>query len=389
MAVSLTIRRGPKAGHAYTFHGDEITIGSGRNNDLIILDNDVSTEHCRLVRLDDDYEIEDLESRYGTFVNGQPAPRGWLLKSGTLIELGASVTLEFAVVNEEPEGPDEDELNSPVLVLVKEAVIKDAFLLQSPAISMGRAVNGNDIVIQSSDISRHHLKLELHDDTYYVQDLGSRNGTFVNGKPVEGTPVALTINDVLRLGSSTQLHYVRRADLPPEWDPDNESMPDNEGIHPTLPYNPVRNSTREMRSTLRRGALEDHVLVAYAREDWEEIVASLVLALQDSKQKVWVDQHLLPGSEAWTAAMQQAIIECWLLVVVVSPRALDTTHVREMYRYFYNRDKPILLVDYKEVERLPLHLGQQPRLAYDEENPGATFRRLIYEIMNRKGRKSS
>lgn len=56
---------------------------------------------------------------------------------------------------------------------------------------IGRAV-GNDFVIPDFAISKQHARIELTHHEYYIRDLGSRNGTFVNGKAVrERTRIAV------------------------------------------------------------------------------------------------------------------------------------------------------------------------------------------------------
>jgi len=50
---------------------------------------------------------------------------------------------------------------------------------------LGRAPDC-DLVIVNPEISRHHARLELEEDNLYVEDMGSSNGTVVNGKMVVG-----------------------------------------------------------------------------------------------------------------------------------------------------------------------------------------------------------
>ncbi|QDT31069.1 FHA domain-containing protein [Thalassoglobus polymorphus] len=45
------------------------------------------------------------------------------------------------------------------------------------------------IRISSEDVSRHHCLLIVRDDSVLVRDLESRNGTFVNGRPIDGEVV--------------------------------------------------------------------------------------------------------------------------------------------------------------------------------------------------------
>lgn len=50
-------------------------------------------------------------------------------------------------------------------------------------------------------VSRKHAALMLHEGRYYVEDLGSANGTFVNGRQIAPqTPMSLAHGDELRCG---------------------------------------------------------------------------------------------------------------------------------------------------------------------------------------------
>lgn len=60
-----------------------------------------------------------------------------------------------------------------------------SFYVNANEFTVGRSVN-NDLVIDSPKISRSHLKiLARQDESYYVQDLGSSNGSMINGKELE------------------------------------------------------------------------------------------------------------------------------------------------------------------------------------------------------------
>src|SRR5215210_1313518 len=68
--------------------------------------------------------------------------------------------------------------------------------------SVGRS-SGSNIVLKSDDYaSGRHAQLTRHGGLLYVEDLGSTNGTFVNGsKTVGATP--LRHGDTVRVGSTT------------------------------------------------------------------------------------------------------------------------------------------------------------------------------------------
>jgi predicted component of type VI protein secretion system len=69
--------------------------------------------------------------------------------------------------------------------------------LTSPTVTLGR---GDECAVRipTAKVSRKHCELALADDGLRVRDLGSSNGTFVNGDRV--TEVSLSAGDVLRVG---------------------------------------------------------------------------------------------------------------------------------------------------------------------------------------------
>ena len=53
----------------------------------------------------------------------------------------------------------------------------------------------NDVVLASGQVSRQHARLTVQDGQVWLQDLGSANGTFVNGSRIADAPVALQLGD--------------------------------------------------------------------------------------------------------------------------------------------------------------------------------------------------
>jgi serine phosphatase RsbU (regulator of sigma subunit) len=66
----LLAENGPLASHQYPLHGQRVIMGRHPNCDLVIDQGAVSRQHAQLTRVADDYYLEDLNSRNGTYVNG-------------------------------------------------------------------------------------------------------------------------------------------------------------------------------------------------------------------------------------------------------------------------------------------------------------------------------
>ena len=73
-----------------------------------------------------------------------------------------------------------------------------------------------DIIIPSRQVSRFHVKISVTDDHIYIDDLTSKNGTHVNGKPILD-PVQLQDGDVIQVALAQQFVYISSdATLPLE-----------------------------------------------------------------------------------------------------------------------------------------------------------------------------
>ena len=115
------------------------------------------------------------------------------------------------------------------------------FELMSSPLALGRD-GSNAIRLHDTEISRRHAELRLESDGYRVVDLHSANGTFVNGEPVDHSP--LHSGDRIQLGQTVMLFHegsvaahrdmTARVDLLAKSSPDDrsailKSIPSDEG----------------------------------------------------------------------------------------------------------------------------------------------------------------
>ncbi|MBK7863116.1 MAG: FHA domain-containing protein [Archangiaceae bacterium] len=84
---AVEITAGPMPAKRVSLDRDRITIGRAQGTGLQLDSEEVSRNHASLTRLDDEYTIEDLESRNGVYLNGLKVHAA-VLRDGDELQLG-------------------------------------------------------------------------------------------------------------------------------------------------------------------------------------------------------------------------------------------------------------------------------------------------------------
>lgn len=74
--------------------------------------------------------------------------------------------------------------------------------IKTTEVTIGRGP-GNNLILPDHQVSRNHARINYHARSFVLSDLASRNGTFVNDKRMDDTPVTLVPNSKqsIRIGS--------------------------------------------------------------------------------------------------------------------------------------------------------------------------------------------
>jgi len=101
----------------------------------------------------------------------------------------------------------QEHANSPLLVVYKGALAGNRWPVWGEPITLGRAQDC-DIVLPEREISRYHARIEQDEAGFMIRDLGSKNGTFVNGEAVRDQPYRLRDGDEIQLANVLQMGFV-------------------------------------------------------------------------------------------------------------------------------------------------------------------------------------
>ncbi|HEY8983006.1 MAG TPA: FHA domain-containing protein [Streptomyces sp.] len=170
---------------AHAYH-----VGRDPLSDIVLDDTRVSWHHAVLRPDGDHWRVEDEHSTNGTWTGGRRVHAE---------DVGPGSVLCFG-------GPGEDGPHARLTAVHRTTVFTSlrrptaVHRLPTRTVRIGRAAD-NDLVLDDLVVSRHHAELRaLPDGTYEIADLGSHNGTYLNGGPVGRAPVGP--DDVVGIGHS-------------------------------------------------------------------------------------------------------------------------------------------------------------------------------------------
>ncbi|HMF57213.1 MAG TPA: FHA domain-containing protein [Pyrinomonadaceae bacterium] len=92
------------------------------------------------------------------------------------------------------------------LIVIQPGSSAQELEFQGQVVSIGRALDNTIVVESDSNVSRYHAEIVARDGGYWVSDLGSSNGTSLNGQPVEFEQ-RLKDGDSISVGGTTTIEF--------------------------------------------------------------------------------------------------------------------------------------------------------------------------------------
>lgn len=195
--AQLICIEGLKKGLTFDIEEDEVSLGRGAMNSIILPHYSISRKHASIKCEGLHIILTDLNSLNGTFVNDQRISTT-LLKNGDTIKFGELV-FEFKSAQIVPEEDTFIAKMPPEVKLICQEGMEKGFeiKIEGETAQVGRDET-NQIKLFHKSISRKHCRFSIREGRVLVTDLNSTNGTYVNDQQIQEQE--LRDNDEIRLG---------------------------------------------------------------------------------------------------------------------------------------------------------------------------------------------
>lgn len=198
---------------------DGLKIGRSSDNDLTLPDENISRNHAEIAFNSGGYVIKDT-SRGGTRVNSKPVSKT-SLADGAEVGIGSWILTFKQSSKQDLERQEEirtcitrisTDSQTKILKLDPK---KEIFIIEHPVLSVSTAsspakkipiekevmligsASGCDVVIQDDYVSSKHCQIKKGETGFILKDLGSTNGTLVQGSRIDESPLAPSLEFVI------------------------------------------------------------------------------------------------------------------------------------------------------------------------------------------------
>ena len=170
----------------YTLTKDRITLGRADDNDIVVQSEIMSRHHATLEKTSLGYEIVIAPGVINTLTcQGCPVVERQLMSHGDVLRIDSEIPgMMVSIAYQAPSQAT--------------ARISAVQFGEKDKLTFGRDPT-NEVMLDNPRVSRFHSQVTRVGRRYYVTDLRSANGTFVNDKRVQGD-VWLNPRDIIRIG---------------------------------------------------------------------------------------------------------------------------------------------------------------------------------------------
>jgi ABC-type multidrug transport system ATPase subunit len=180
----------------------EYQIGRDPLSDVVLTDPRVSWHHAVFRVCDGAWTLDDVGSTNGTYTADGERVHHLLVGPGLELRFGSAADGPRAAVKSLPPPTARSAAQPSALTRITGLYRQPTSVRRLPerTVRIGRA-RDSDLIVDDLTVSRNHAELRsLPDSRYEIVDLGSHNGTYLNGQPV--TRAVVDSDDLIGIGHS-------------------------------------------------------------------------------------------------------------------------------------------------------------------------------------------
>jgi TolA-binding protein len=91
------------------------------------------------------------------------------------------------------------------------------------------------------------------------------------------------------------------------------------------------------------------IFISYSRTD-EAFARRLARSLSERGEDIWIDVEDIPAGMNWSSAIQQGLLICDVMLVIISPDSMASANVADEWQYYHDQRKPIVPVLWKPAD---------------------------------------
>lgn len=124
------------------------------------------------------------------------------------------------------------------------------------------------------------------------------------------------------------------------------------------------------------------VFISYSRKD-ARFARQLAVSLTRAGIDVWIDVDDIPVGTKWSTAVMQGLRLCQVMIVVISPAAMNSRNVEDEWQYFLDKNKPVVPVLLRPTD-IHFQLNRIQRIDFHTEDYDTALQYLFLELESRK-----
>jgi len=123
------------------------------------------------------------------------------------------------------------------------------------------------------------------------------------------------------------------------------------------------------------------VFISYNRKD-EDFARKLARSLSELGEDIWIDVEDIPAGMNWSSAIQQGLLVCDVMLVIISPDSMVSSNVADEWQYYRDQRKPIIPVLWKPAD-VHYQLKRIQYIDFQNQDYDAALKQLHNAIENR------